>query len=338
MDGDGADLSIAPRQPEHQRPGPGGGAWPRRWRSRPASGPCWSSARSRPAPAAACPPDGYWGWPRRSCWPGSAVSEPAVAPVLGVIGWLTVVGFSRAPYAQLRPTGSLALTAALVIAGCTLAGVTGGLVLRRAASSFTLWIVDVSGEPQPDEEPVTGLPADWSLPEPAQAAGTSPPPGRPGRPAPPPPAVPRPDRRHRPPPAGLRRRAAGGRAAAADPGAVGGPDAPPRRRPAGLPGRRGRGGGRGRLLARRGGRHRGQPAGQLVLHPARAHADHRRRGEPALAAAVHHRRRHREQRRAPGRAPGPAGGQRPRGRPRNCWPWPRRCSAARTRRRRCWPT
>ncbi len=73
---------------------------------------------------------------------GSAVSEPAVAPVLGVIGWLTVAGFSRAPYAQLRPTGSLALTAALVIAGCTLAGVSWGLVLRRVASSFTLWIVE----------------------------------------------------------------------------------------------------------------------------------------------------------------------------------------------------
>jgi two-component system sensor histidine kinase KdpD len=110
---------------------------------------------------------------------GSAVSEPAVAPVLGVIGWLTVAGFSRAPYAQLRPTGSLALTAALVIAACTLAGVTGGLVLRRAASSFTLWIVEVSGPPQPDEEPIAGLPADWSLPEPVhaepvQAAGTPP--------------------------------------------------------------------------------------------------------------------------------------------------------------------
>jgi signal transduction histidine kinase len=110
---------------------------------------------------------------------GSAVSEPAVAPVLGVIGWLTVAGFSRAPYAQLRPTGSLALTAGLVIAGCTLAGVTGGLVLRRAASSFTLWIVDVSGPLQPDEDPVTGLPADWSLTEPVQtepvqAAGTPP--------------------------------------------------------------------------------------------------------------------------------------------------------------------
>ncbi|MGH3396933.1 MAG: sensor histidine kinase [Streptosporangiaceae bacterium] len=105
---------------------------------------------------------------------GSAVSEPAVAPVLGVIGWLTVAGFSRAPYAQLRPTGALALTAALVIAACTLAGVTGGLVLRRAASSFTLWIVDVSGLQQPDEDPVTGLRADWSLTEPVQAAGTPP--------------------------------------------------------------------------------------------------------------------------------------------------------------------
>jgi hypothetical protein len=34
----------------------------------------------------------------------SAVAEPAVAPVLGVIGWLTVIGFSGAPYAHLRDT------------------------------------------------------------------------------------------------------------------------------------------------------------------------------------------------------------------------------------------
>ena len=39
---------------------------------------------------------------------GSFVAEPAVAPLLGAIGWLTVVGFSRAPYAQLHPTGALA--------------------------------------------------------------------------------------------------------------------------------------------------------------------------------------------------------------------------------------
>jgi signal transduction histidine kinase len=96
---------------------------------------------------------------------GSAVSEPSVAPVLGVIGWLTVTGFSQAPYAQLRVTGPLALTAALVIAACTLTGVVAGLVLRRVASSFTLFVVNVSG-PSPDEDPVTGLPVDWSLSDP----------------------------------------------------------------------------------------------------------------------------------------------------------------------------
>ena len=135
---------------------------------------------------------------------GSAVSEPAVAPVLGVIGWLTVAGFSRAPYAQLRPTGSLALTAALVIAGCTLAGVAGGLVLRRVASSFTLWIVDVSGPRSQTRIQSPGCPLTGACPEPvqaepAQAAGTPPLPVGLGAPAPPPPAVPRPDRRHRPP-------------------------------------------------------------------------------------------------------------------------------------------
>ena len=104
---------------------------------------------------------------------GSAVSEPAVAPVLGVIGWLTVTGFSQAPYAQLRVTGPLALTAALVIAACTLTGVAGGLVLRRVASSFTLFVVNVSGPP-PDEDPVTGLPLDWSLAEPARAEAGAP--------------------------------------------------------------------------------------------------------------------------------------------------------------------
>ena len=94
----------------------------------------------------------------------AAVSEPPVAPVLAVIGWLTVVGFSRAPYAELRPTGATALTAALVIGACTLAGLTGGLVLRRLASSFTLWIVDVSGEPQPGEDEIADQAAGWSEP------------------------------------------------------------------------------------------------------------------------------------------------------------------------------
>jgi two-component system, OmpR family, sensor histidine kinase KdpD len=76
----------------------------------------------------------------------SAVSEPLVAPVLGVIGWLTVVGFSRPPYAQLRMTGPVAARAAVVMAGCVLAGVGAGLIVRWLASSFRLGVVRVHGE------------------------------------------------------------------------------------------------------------------------------------------------------------------------------------------------
>jgi two-component system sensor histidine kinase KdpD len=74
---------------------------------------------------------------------GSLVAEPAVAPVLGVIGWLTVIGFSRPPYAELQPTARLAPSAALVIGGCTVTGIAAGVVARRLAGSVTLWIVEV---------------------------------------------------------------------------------------------------------------------------------------------------------------------------------------------------
>jgi two-component system, OmpR family, sensor histidine kinase KdpD len=86
---------------------------------------------------------------------GSAIAEPAVAPLLGVIGWLTVAGFSRAPYAQLHVTGSGGARSALVIAACTAAGVTAGVVVRHLAASFTLWIVDVSAS-QPDGGQLAG--------------------------------------------------------------------------------------------------------------------------------------------------------------------------------------
>jgi len=75
---------------------------------------------------------------------GSAVAEVAAAPVLAVIGWLTVIGFSRAPYAQLRADDRLAAWAALLLAGAMLAGLAGGTMVRRAAASFTLWVVEVS--------------------------------------------------------------------------------------------------------------------------------------------------------------------------------------------------
>jgi hypothetical protein len=44
------------------------------------------------------------------------LSEPLTALPLGVIAWLTVIGFSRPPYADLRPTGVLATDAAITLA------------------------------------------------------------------------------------------------------------------------------------------------------------------------------------------------------------------------------
>jgi two-component system, OmpR family, sensor histidine kinase KdpD len=89
---------------------------------------------------------------------GSVLAEPAVAPLLGAIGWLTVVGFSRAPYAQLHPTGPVAARAAITLGACCLAGVAVGAGVRRLASSFTLWIVDVPGERWPAADPAAGPP------------------------------------------------------------------------------------------------------------------------------------------------------------------------------------
>ena len=94
----------------------------------------------------------------------SVVSEPLVAPVLGVIGWLTVAGFSHPPYAQLRMTGPVAVRAAVVMAACVLAGAGTGLMVRWLASSFRLGIVRVHGEllpsgGEPGRAGLTGLAA-----------------------------------------------------------------------------------------------------------------------------------------------------------------------------------
>src|SRR5271165_2051996 len=45
----------------------------------------------------------------------SFASEPIASVLLAGIGWLTAVGFSRPPYAQLRPTGPAAAHAAIVL-------------------------------------------------------------------------------------------------------------------------------------------------------------------------------------------------------------------------------
>jgi two-component system, OmpR family, sensor histidine kinase KdpD len=90
---------------------------------------------------------------------GSAVAEPAVAPVLGAIGWLTVAGFSRAPYAEVQVSAPGMARAGLVIATCTAAGVAVGVIVRQLASSFTLWIVDVSASQPAGDLPLRAVPA-----------------------------------------------------------------------------------------------------------------------------------------------------------------------------------
>jgi len=114
---------------------------------------------------------------------GSFVAEPAVAPLLGAIGWLTVVGFSRAPYAQLHPTGPAAARAAVTMAACVLAGAGAGALVRRVASSFTLWIVDVPDQRRPAADPAGGPPdppREWPRAQQEEEAAARPAPPAPG--------------------------------------------------------------------------------------------------------------------------------------------------------------
>lgn len=89
---------------------------------------------------------------------GSMAAEPAVAPALGVIGWLTVAGFSRPPYAEVQVSAPGVARAGLVIAACTAAGIGVGVVVRHLASSFTLWIVDVSASQPAGDHPASDKP------------------------------------------------------------------------------------------------------------------------------------------------------------------------------------
>jgi len=72
----------------------------------------------------------------------SAVSDVLAAVPLGVIGWLTVVGFSRPPYADLRPAGGVAAEAAITLAACALAGAAAGWLFRYLQLQVTLESVD----------------------------------------------------------------------------------------------------------------------------------------------------------------------------------------------------
>jgi two-component system, OmpR family, sensor histidine kinase KdpD len=76
----------------------------------------------------------------------SFVAEPLAAIPLGVVGWLTAVGFSHPPYAELRPTGPLAASAAIVLGVCALAGAGLGLLMRWSANRLILDGVSTGGD------------------------------------------------------------------------------------------------------------------------------------------------------------------------------------------------
>src|SRR5580658_241460 len=68
----------------------------------------------------------------------SFAADPAAFVLLAGIGWLTTVGFSRPPYAQLHLTGTIATRAAIVIGASALGGACVGLVFRWLARRLTL--------------------------------------------------------------------------------------------------------------------------------------------------------------------------------------------------------
>ena len=68
----------------------------------------------------------------------SFAAEPVASVLLAGIGWLTVIGFSRPPYAQLRPTGPVAAHAAVVLGVSALAGAGLGSAFRWYWRRLTL--------------------------------------------------------------------------------------------------------------------------------------------------------------------------------------------------------
>jgi two-component system sensor histidine kinase KdpD len=77
------------------------------------------------------------------------LAEPLAAVPLGVIAWLTVIGFSRPPYADLRPIGELATDGAITLAATVAGGALAGMVFRALARRFTLEDVDVRADGSP---------------------------------------------------------------------------------------------------------------------------------------------------------------------------------------------
>jgi len=68
----------------------------------------------------------------------SFAADPIAFVLIAGIGWLTTVGFSHPPYAQLRLTGAIAVHAAIVIGASAFGGACLGLVFRWLARRLTL--------------------------------------------------------------------------------------------------------------------------------------------------------------------------------------------------------
>src|SRR5712691_13491155 len=101
----------------------------------------------------------------------SFAAEAVASVLLAGIGWLTAAGFSRPPYAQLRPTGPAAAHAAVVLAASALAGVVFGLVFRWYGRRRTLVSMGTRMR--------AGRPAAGSAPAAGTAAGSAPAAGTP---------------------------------------------------------------------------------------------------------------------------------------------------------------
>jgi two-component system, OmpR family, sensor histidine kinase KdpD len=72
----------------------------------------------------------------------AAVAEPTAAAPLGLVGWLTSIGFSRPPYADLRLTGTVPEHAAITLAATGLVAVVTGSAFRQWTARVTLENVD----------------------------------------------------------------------------------------------------------------------------------------------------------------------------------------------------
>jgi two-component system sensor histidine kinase KdpD len=72
----------------------------------------------------------------------AAVAEPIAAVPLGIIGWLTAVGFSRPPYADLLLTGSIAARGGITLGLVAVSAAVAGAAFRWRATRVTLESVD----------------------------------------------------------------------------------------------------------------------------------------------------------------------------------------------------